>query len=76
VFIMVDKQTVQTSKVPTEGGQVIDFNAAKQPHVLQRKEGRVQAMRETFKAVREASQPSKAQSAKTAKPRKNGRKKK
>ncbi|MDB4150205.1 hypothetical protein OAD96_00100 [Pseudomonadales bacterium] len=55
---------------------MIDFNAAKQPHVLQRKEERVQAMRETFKAVREASQPSMAQPAKTTKPRKNRRKKK
>ena len=55
---MVDKQTAQTSSSPVGDGQVIDFNAAKQPHVLQRKEERVQAMRETFKAVREASQPS------------------
>ena len=70
---MVDKQTAQTSDSPVGDGQVIDFNAAKQPHVLQRKEGRVQAMRETFKAVREASQPSKAQS---ANPPKNRRKKK
>lgn len=73
---MVDKQTAQTSSSPVGDGQVIDFNAAKQPHVLQRKEERVQAMRETFKAVREASQPSKAKSAKTTKPPKNRRKKK
>lgn len=35
---------------------VISFADAKQTHVFQRKESRVKAMRETFKAVREAHQ--------------------
>jgi len=53
-----------------KGAAVIDLAVARQTHDFQRKEGRVKAMRETFKAVREAHQE------KPGKPNKRGRKKK
>jgi phage anti-repressor protein len=56
----------------TGGDKVIDFDSAKHIHVVQRKEDKVQSMRQAFKAAREAHQP------KPAKPKssKGGRKKK
>jgi phage anti-repressor protein len=55
----------------TGGDKVIDFDSAKHIHVVQRKEDKVQSMRQAFKAAREAHQPKKP-----AKPGKGGRKKK
>jgi hypothetical protein len=72
---MAEKPTVSVVQDPVKDALVIDFNDAKQPHVLQRKEDRVQAMRQAFKAVREANQPSKKPAAKNAKTRKKDRKK-
>jgi hypothetical protein len=62
---MTSKDTDQSDIAP--GASVISFADAKQVHEFQRKEGRVKAMRETFKAVREAHQ---------GKPSKGRRKKK
>jgi hypothetical protein len=65
---MTSKDTDQSDIAP--GASVINFADAKQVHEFQRKEGRVKAMRETFKAVREAHQ------GKPSKPGKGRRKKK
>jgi hypothetical protein len=65
---MTSKDTDQRGIAP--GASVISFADAKQTHEFQRKEERVKAMRETFKAVREAHQH------KPSKPDKGRRKKK
>jgi hypothetical protein len=51
---MTSKDTDHSDIAP--GASVISFADAKQTHEFQRREGRVKAMRETFKAVREAHQ--------------------
>jgi hypothetical protein len=56
----------------TGDDKIIDFDSAKQVHVLQRKEDRVQNMRQAFKAAREAGQPKPAKPAKPNKPGKPG----
>jgi hypothetical protein len=65
---MTSKDIHQSDIAPQ--GAVISFADAKQTHEFQRKESRVKAMRETFKAVREAHQE------KTVKPSKRRSKKK
>ncbi|MFT6517139.1 MAG: tRNA U34 5-carboxymethylaminomethyl modifying enzyme MnmG/GidA [Candidatus Azotimanducaceae bacterium] len=65
---MTRKDNDQSDIAPR--ASVISFVDAKQTHEFQRKEARVKAMRETFKAVREAHQGN------SSKPGKGRRKKK
>jgi hypothetical protein len=51
---MASKDIYQSDIAPEAA--VISFADAKQTHEFQRKESRVKAMRETFKAVRESHQ--------------------
>lgn len=54
--------------------KIIDFADAKAPHVHQRKEDRVKAMRQAFKDAREAARPTTKGSARKSK--KKGKRKK
>ena len=71
------EQVVNMADKSTGDDKIIDFDSAKQVHVLQRKEDRVQNMRQAFKAAREAGQPKPAKPNKPGKPGpgKGGRKK-
>jgi len=51
------EQVVNMADKSTGDDKIIDFDSAKQIHVLQRKEDKVQNMRQAFKAAREAGQP-------------------
>ena len=71
------EQVVNMADKSTGDDKIIDFEFAKQVHVLKRKEDRVRNMRQAFKAAREAGEPKPTKPNKPGKPGpgKGGRKK-